>query len=171
MTRKTLFRVGVLFAASLTAAIVAWATPSSGFLVNQILATGAAANINQQIQIARDPNVANDERWQLQIQAQGSTDLYVQKLTLAPFGYSGWHSHPGLLIGTVVSGTIDFFDADCRKTTLKEGDVFQENNQTHAIINNGPQQAELSITYLIKHGAARRIEASAPVCAPSTLIP
>src|SRR5262245_21942360 len=72
----------------------AWATPSMGFLVNQILATGAADNINQQVQIARDPSAASDEPWQVQLQAQGATDFYVQQLALAPGGYSGWHTHP-----------------------------------------------------------------------------
>lgn len=150
---------------------VTWGTPSMGFVVNQILAMGGTDNINQQVQIARDPNAPNDEPWQVQLQAQGATDFYVQKLGLAPGGYSGWHLHPGVLIGTVVSGSIDFYDGNCRKTSYKTGQAFQENNQVHAIINNGGEVAELSIVYLVKRGAARRLEADAPACAPDTMIP
>ena len=157
--------------AGLGIAAAVWATPSMGFLVNQILATGGTDNINQQVQIPRDANVMGDEPWQVQVQAQGATDFYVQKLTLAPGGFSGWHTHPGVLFGAVVAGSIDFFDGECHKSSLKTGQAFQENNQTHAIINNGTDAADLTLVYLIKHGAARRIEADAPACAPATFIP
>ena len=113
----------------------------------------------------------DDEPWQVQLQAQGATDLYVQQLVLAPSGYSGWHTHPGILVGTVLSGGIDFFDENCQKRSITAGQVFFENNQVHAISNPGSVNAELTIAYLVKHDAARRIEASAPACAPSTMIP
>ncbi len=173
MTTMRMFskRTASCLLAGLLIGAAAWATPSMGFLVNQILATGAADNVNQQVQIARDPNATADEPWQVQLQAQGATDSYVQQLALAPGGYSGWHTHPGVLFGTIVSGSIDFFDAECRKVTYKRGQTFQENNQVHAIINNGAEAAELTIFYLVKRGAARRVEADAPACAPSTSIP
>jgi quercetin dioxygenase-like cupin family protein len=147
------------------------ATPPLGFLVNQILAMGSVSdNISQQVQLASSGN-DGDQPWQLQLQAQGATDFYVQQLVLAPGGYSGWHTHPGLLIGTVVSGTIDFYDANCEKHSYIGGQVFMENDQVHGIINTGSMNTELSIAYLVKHNQARRIEADAPVCAASTGIP
>ncbi|HEV3198043.1 MAG TPA: cupin domain-containing protein [Bryobacteraceae bacterium] len=152
-------------------AAAALATPPMGFLVNQILAMGSTSdNINQQVQIAGAPD-GSDQPWQLQLQAQGATDFYVQQLVTAPAGYSGWHTHPGILIGTVVSGAIDFYDANCQKRSFTAGQVFLENNQVHAIINTGSVNAELSIAYLVKHNAPRRSEADAPACAPSTGIP
>jgi quercetin dioxygenase-like cupin family protein len=147
------------------------ATPPSGFLVNQITAMGSTTDsIGQQVQIASDPN-ADDDSWQAQLQVQGGTDFYVQQLVLAPGGYSGWHTHPGILVGTVVSGSIDFFDETCHKHTIAAGQMFEENNRVHAINNPGSTNAELSIVYLMKHNAVRRIEADAPACAPSTMIP
>ena len=71
----------------------------------------------------------------------------------------------------MVSGSIDFYDAKCEKHSISSGQVFTENNQVHGIINTGPVNADLSITYLVKHNAARRIEADAPACAASTGIP
>jgi hypothetical protein len=65
------------------------ATPPVGFLVNQILATGATLdNISQQIQMDSTPD-GSDEHWQLQLQAQGASDFYVQQLVVTPGGYSG----------------------------------------------------------------------------------
>ncbi len=147
------------------------ATPPLGFLVNQIVAMGSTAdNLGQQAQIARNPD-AGDEPWELQLQAQGGTDFYVQQLVLAPAGYSGWHTHPGILVGTVTSGSIDFFNESCQKRSITAGQMFFENTQVHAISNPGSANAELTIAYLVKHDAPRRIEAAAPACAPTTMIP
>ena len=149
----------------------ALATPPLGFVVNQIEATGSTPdNVTQQVQIGAGSS-DGDQPWQLQLQAQGATDFYVQQLVLAPGGYSGWHTHPGLLVGTLVSGAIDFYDANCQKHSLTAGQVFMENNQVHGIINTGAVNAEMRIAYLIKHSALRRIEADAPPCAGSTGIP
>ena len=146
------------------------ATPPLGFVVNQIEAMGVIGDsISQQVQLPSDGT--GDPPWQAQLQAQGGTDFYVQQLELAPGGYSGWHTHPGILVGTVVSGSIDFYDAACQKKTIPAGRVFLENNQTHAISNVGSVDAVLSIAYLVKHNEARRIEADPPACATTTGIP
>jgi quercetin dioxygenase-like cupin family protein len=163
------WNIALLAVLGLTTAVLA--TPPLGFVVNQILAMGSVSdNISQQVQMPSSGN-DGDEAWQLQLQAQGATDFYVQQLVLAPGGYSGWHTHPGLLVGTVVSGAIDFYDGNCEKHSYTSGQVFMENNQVHGIINTGSVNAELSIAYLVKHNQARRIEADAPVCASSTGIP
>jgi quercetin dioxygenase-like cupin family protein len=147
------------------------ATPPMGFLVNQILAMGSTDdNIGQHVQISRRTE-PGDEPWQAQLQVQGVTDFYVQRLVLAPGGHSGWHIHPGILAGTVVSGVIDFFDENCHLRTIAAGQLFFENNRVHAIRNPGTSNAELSIAYLIKHGRPRRMEADAPACAIATPIP
>jgi quercetin dioxygenase-like cupin family protein len=147
------------------------ATPPLGFIVNQILASGVAAGgISQHMQISRNPN-GTVTPWQLQLQAQGDTDYYSQHLVLSPGGYSGWHSHPGLLVGVVKSGQIDFYDENCQKQTVMAGEVYTENDEVHAIANTGTIDADLYISYLIKHGASRRREESAPPCAGDTGIP
>jgi quercetin dioxygenase-like cupin family protein len=157
--------------AALGVAAVALATPPSGFITNLILAKGVVLNnINQHVQIPRNQERSVDP-WQVHLGAQGATDFYVQHLELVAGGYSGWHSHPGVLIGTVKSGSIDFYDADCRKRTIAAGEVFQENDGVHGIINTGGVNADLWIAYLIKHNAPRRLEESAPACAFSTGIP
>ena len=89
-------------------AVSAWATPPVGFIVNQILASGVALDgISQHMQINKNPD-GTVTPWQLQLQVQGDTDYYSQHLVLSPGGYSGWHSHPGLLVGAVKSGQVDF---------------------------------------------------------------
>lgn len=161
----------ILMLALFGLAMAALATPPLGFIVNQLLAKGATfENISEHVQMAKNLD-GSVEPWQVQLQAQGSTDSYVQHLVLAPGGYSGWHTHPGILIGTLVSGSIDFYNANCQKRSLTAGQMYFEDENVHAIINTGGVNADLYITYLIKHGAPRRMEADAPACAPSTGIP
>ncbi len=177
---------------------VALATPPVGIVLNQIVAQGTAlGNINENLRVGSNPNngIENDisenlqvgsnpnkngenedwqnrdgenDEWRLHLRTQGATDFYVQHIIVGPGGYSGWHTHPGLLVGTVVSGSIDFYDANCQKRSFTTGQVFTENTEVHAIINTVTVNSDLSIAYLIKHNLPRRIEADAPTCAPST---
>jgi len=163
--------------AVLAISIAAFATPRFNVLVNQILAMGTASDdLKENLKVG---NAASEDQerdaevqdWQLQLRTHGATDFYSQKVVIAPGGYSGWHTHPGLLIGTVVSGAIDFYDANCQKRSFTTGQVFTESTQVHAIKNPGTVDTELSAFYLIKHSELRRIEADAPSCAPTTGIP
>jgi quercetin dioxygenase-like cupin family protein len=149
----------------------ALATPPFGFVVNQILAKGVdLENIHQHVHITTNPDGSVDP-WGAEVHTHGATDFYVQHLVLTPGGYSGWHSHPGILVGTVVSGSIELYDANCEKHVVNAGDMYFENDNVHGIANSGSVDADLSIAYLIKHNAPRRIEADAPACASSTPIP
>ena len=155
----------------LVLAAKAWATPPLGFVLNQILASGVAADgISEHMQINKNPD-GTSSPWQLVLQVQGDTDYYSQHLVLAPGGYSGWHSHPGVLVGAVKSGQVDFYDANCQKRTIGAGQVYTENDDVHAISNTGVVDADLYISYLVKHGAPRRREEAAPSCAVDTGIP
>jgi quercetin dioxygenase-like cupin family protein len=159
----------VLAALGLVASVRA--TPPLGFIVNEILSMGVAERgINQHVHILKNPD-GTISPWLLQLQVLGDTDSYTQHLVLAPGGYSGWHSHPGLLVGTVKSGQINFYDEDCERRTVAAGQVYTENDKVHAISNTGPVDADLYISYLIKHGQPRRREESAPACAVGTGIP
>jgi quercetin dioxygenase-like cupin family protein len=167
----------VLLLGAMAWASTTWATPPLGFVVNEILASGfAARHISEHVQIGgesagRGEREDHGSRWQLQLQVQGDTDYYDQHLVLSPGGYSGWHSHPGLLVGAVNSGQIEFYDERCRKRVIRAGQVFTESNAVHAIKNVGGEDAVLYISYLVVHGAARRIEEAAPACASVTGIP
>ena len=67
----------------------AWATPPLGFVLNQILASGFAADgISEHMQINKNPD-GTVTPWQLVLQVQGDTDYYSQHLVLCcRHGYS-----------------------------------------------------------------------------------
>lgn len=154
----------ILFCAMpLVAIAVALATPSAGVLFNIILSQGVASDeLSEKVKI---------DDWKITLNTKGQSDFYMQDFALAPGGYTGWHTHPGIYVGTVLTGSIDFYDENCNLRTFNVGDVWTENDKLHAIANHGNVDARAQFVYLIKHGQPRRIDQPAPDCAPITGIP
>ena len=94
-------------------------------------------------------------------------------LTYAVGGYSGWHSHPGIVVAVVQSGTV-VRQVGCRSETFTAGQAFTEVG-THFVRNAhtdpaapGAVPAVLAITQLYPSSAeARRIEQDPPDCGPA----
>ena len=55
-----------------------------------------------------------------------SPEVVTQQAKFAPGATSGWHSHPGYLTGTVVSGQVVRYGPDCTSETLSAGQSFYE---------------------------------------------
>jgi len=55
-------------------------------------------------------------------------DIVVAENSVAPLGYSGWHSHPGKVVVGVQRGSITLYRSDpkCTGTTYMAGEVFIE---------------------------------------------
>ena len=67
------------------------------------------------------PNAFQAGTDRVKLQTTGATDVRVQKIVIAPGGYSGWHHHPGLVIVSVASGAVTFTNSDCSSTTYGPG--------------------------------------------------
>ncbi len=74
-------------------------------------------------------------------------------------------------MAAVRSGQVDFYDQTCTMSRYAAGSVYTENNEVHGIYNGGNEPAELYLTFLVKRGAGRRLDAPAPACASLTPIP
>jgi quercetin dioxygenase-like cupin family protein len=93
----------------------------------------------------------------------GPTNVITQKIVLDPEGTSGWHAHPGLVLVTVVSGAINFYDPHCNSITYAAGEAFIEpEGVTGMVTNDGPGSAEFLVTLVVPAGAAPRIDRAAP---------
>jgi quercetin dioxygenase-like cupin family protein len=56
-------------------------------------------------------------------------DIVVSEISLAPGGYSGWHSHPGKVVGAVQRGSLTLYrsnDPTCTGHTYTAGQIFVE---------------------------------------------
>lgn len=106
-----------------------------------------------------------EDEWTARLYTSGPTNFQVLDVTLIPGGHTGWHSHPGILLSGVISGSIEWYDSQCAKHVYNAGDALNENTQTHYVRNVGAVNAHFTVSYIIAKGQPRRIDQPAPACA------
>ena len=82
-----------------------------------------------------------------------------------PGGHTGWHSHPGPSIISVVSGQATEFLGDDPTTpnVYAAGTAFvDDGTDTHIIVNEGATNLVLVAFQILPQGAQRRIDEPAP---------
>jgi quercetin dioxygenase-like cupin family protein len=152
---------------------IAHATPVVGLLVGTILSSGTInEEILQHVRVALPPGTPEaekdrdrDDEWRAKLITSGPSDVIVQDVVYAPNGHTGWHSHPGILLSSVVSGSIEWYNSECEKHVYNVGDSLTESTATHFVRNVGTENAHFMVTYVIAHGQPRRIDQPAPACA------
>ncbi len=114
------------------------------------------------------PNQQNSDR--VKFQTKDNTAVRVQKLVFSPGGFTGWHHHPGIVIVTVLSGTIQMMHSDCSTHEYgpgsPHGSVFVEGEQrVHEASSAGG--ATVFATYVAPDANPPlfRIEDPVPFCA------
>ena len=104
----------------------------------------------------------------LKVKTHGASDVVVQQVTLQPGGFTGWHTHPGLVLAVVKAGTLTRYVADCTFKVYRTGDAFIETAGVHMGRNEDPSEpVELYVTYVNPAGSPLRMEAGPPPCASS----
>jgi len=90
----------------------------------------------------------------VKLHTTGATDVAVQMITSPPGGSSGWHSHPGVVLVAVQSGTVTLYDAHCNTTQYGPGEAFVEVGD-HALLvrNNTTSNAVLYVTLIVPKSA------------------
>jgi quercetin dioxygenase-like cupin family protein len=95
------------------------------------------------------------------------TDAFIQHVRLGPDVPTGWHTHPGPAIVTVVKGSVTYEDADaneCNDVTYVAGEGFVDRGfgHVHRAIA-GPEGVDFYVVYLLPPGSATHvIPADAP---------
>jgi quercetin dioxygenase-like cupin family protein len=79
----------------------------------------------------------------------------VQVLTRIPVGVeSGWHTHPGVEVGYILSGTVEVTVEGRPPQVLRAGDGFLVPPRTpHNARDLGPGTGEMLSTYLVEIGS------------------
>ena len=106
----------------------------------------------------------------VKLHTRGATDVAVQTITSPPGGSSGWHSHPGVVLVAVQSGTVTLYDAQCHTTQYGPGQAFVEVGDDAMLVrNNTTANAVLYVTLIVpKSAPALRIDRPQPAtCAAS----
>jgi quercetin dioxygenase-like cupin family protein len=115
-------------------------------------------------------------KWDLEMKVKGDSDLYVVENTWQPGGRTGWHTHPGPSLITVIEGTLTVYDAADRTCTPKTYTVGQSFTDLgcgdiHNIVNNTAAEAKTVVVQIVPAGQPRRIDKPAPGNCPTLTCP
>ena len=150
MSQRTRIFIGVLSVAVVALGGAAFATPPTGF-TSTLLARGLAGRLD-----------AKHDGIRLTTRHGVSADVTVATTTIAPGGSSGWHHHPGVVLGVVQSGAVTFYDKNCRSKVHQAGEVVLETSDSPGLVkNNGTEPAVVQ--------AAIIVPASTPPAPPTPL--
>lgn len=103
----------------------------------------------------------------LKVKTHADIDIVNQSVTIAAGGHTGWHSHPGPVLVSVVGGPVKLYDGDdpsCTARIIPDRGSFvdQGSGHVHILRNEGSTAVTLYITYLIPVGAGPRINVDDP---------
>jgi len=81
-------------------------------------------------------------------------EIVTQQTTFAPGAASGWHSHPGYLTATVVSGQVERYGTDCSSEVFTAGQSFYETGAKTFIVKNQSttDSAVVTVTFVVPGG-------------------
>jgi len=154
----TILLLGVMLAMTISAGLM-WATPGSG-TSSTLLGRGTF----DEFKVKRETATAS--HWLVKIEANSNLDVATQIITFQPGGHSGWHSHPGPVFITVMSGTMTFYESDdptCSPTVRTAGQGFLDTGEhAHIARNESGAPATNIVTYFAPVGAALRIDQPNP---------
>ena len=111
--------------------------------------------------------------WDLKTKVKGDSDLYVTLVTFQAGGQTGWHSHPGPSLITVIEGALTVYKDDCTFTTYSAGQSFTDLGcgDIHNVVNETGMEAKDVAVQIVPHGAPRRDDKPNPGCTQPTPCP
>jgi quercetin dioxygenase-like cupin family protein len=100
----------------------------------------------------------------VQLHTKGATDVAVQTIVSPRGGSSGWHTHPGVVVVAVKSGTVTLYDHECHTTEYGPGQAFLEVGDEPLLVRNETDSdAVLYVTLIFpKSATSLRIEHPQP---------
>ena len=142
---------------------VALATPVVGTL-SPLLAVGKQ---NKDVNARGSAPTVNGEEFKARLETEGAATMTTQLFSVAAGGHNGWHSHPGLVAVTLISGTIQWYDENCVPTVYTAGDSWVEGSQPHAYRVVGTNAIQAVAWFITAQGQPYRTDLPAPACGAS----
>ena len=170
----------VLIALGAFTAAPALATPNCGVITDNLLYPGQPVDTAH---AAHFPSGSlnlmcrsNLPAWLLNTRIRGDSDLYITTHTFPVGAHTGWHTHPGPSLITVVAGELTVYEADspnCTALVYHAGESFTDLGcgDIHLVRNEGTVPAMDVAVQIVPAGAPRRIEADQPASCPVITCP
>ena len=114
--------------------------------------------------------------WYLKMNVRGDSDVYVTRHTFPVGAHTGWHTHPGPSLITVIAGALTVYEADdptCTPHVYQTGESFTDIGcgDVHLVRNEGTEPAMDVAVQIVPAGAPRRIDADQPANCPVITCP
>ncbi len=164
-----------LVAGSVFVVLPVRATSPSGLSAEFLVGSSGGGVIFDEIDLSLKRK--KDERnglpeWKVKVDTKGLSELYVVKNTFAPGSTSGWHTHPGPSLISVLQGTITAYHGDdptCTPRTYTAPASFLDEGgeHVHLLRNETGAPAVTVAVQLVPQGAMRRVDAPNPGHCPS----
>ena len=164
----------LLIALTSIVAVPVRATPSCGFTSTNLLAPVPAGHFaSGLLNLACESEIP---KWELEMKVKSDSDLYVVQNTWQPGGRTGWHTHPGPSLVTVIEGTLTVYEAadpTCTPTTYTAGESFTDIGcgEVHNVVNETGAEAKVVAVQIVPAGQPRRIDEPAPGNCPALTCP
>jgi hypothetical protein len=81
-----------------------------------------------------------------------SPEIVTQTVNFPPGAASGWHTHPGFLVSTELTGTLTKYATDCSSQTYDPGQSWTETGANTFIVKNETSSAASDIVTFIVPG-------------------
>jgi hypothetical protein len=166
---KKILALSFLIALALVVVPSARATPGCG-LASETLAVGHFPSGSLNLMC----NEFRELGWFLKTNIRGDSDVYVVRNTWPVGAHSGWHTHSGPSLITVISGELTVYDADnptCTPEVHTAGTPSASFTdvgcgEVHLIRNEGTECAVNMVVQIVPAGQARRTDADQPANCP-----
>ncbi len=92
------------------------------------------------------------------LDSPGGADLYTAHLSFSPGDSTGWHTHPGPAIHSIISGALTIYDVEngqCTAQTYTAGQTFIDPGFGHvhlAVDESSTVAVDFYVTFLNPHG-------------------
>jgi quercetin dioxygenase-like cupin family protein len=155
-------------------------------VVGNVRATPVCGVISEQLALGHYPSGALDLMcrelpgtrlpWYLKMNVRGDSDVYVTRHTFPVGAHTGWHTHPGPSLITVIAGALTVYEADdptCTPHVYQTGESFTDIGcgDVHLVRNEGTELAMDVAVQIVPAGAPRRIDADQPANCPVITCP
>jgi quercetin dioxygenase-like cupin family protein len=133
--------------------------------VGVAFATTGEGSVGTLLSRGANPDAVKVHTDLIKFKTRGATDLFVVTQTWQPGGHSGWHSHQGLVLLALKTGTLTVFDDECNARTIAAGEAFVEaSGMPMEVKNYGEVPAVAYFAIVNPPGAPGRDDAANPGC-------
>ena len=152
--------------------LIALALVVAGWTITPALATPVCNVMTETLAVGHYPAGLLDLKckelpWYLKMNVRGDSDVYVTRHTFPVGAHTGWHTHPGPSLITVIAGELTVYEADdptCTPHVYHAGESFTDIGcgDVHLVRNEGSVDAVDFAVQIVPAGADRRIDADQP---------